>query len=382
MVRTFQLCRSRLDELSDIRLTAGFGPFDNAKLSRARRRDNVDDRAHDAVFALLNSIPSKHKQMLWLSTSCDSRSEDPSMMPSSGPVTAARPGTPSRVIQGYFPGGRPSMLQPSLPRGPRPAASVGARPGPPGFSIGSHDTSASATGALQPARPNLPAPVRPGALQPAMPPRPQMPQPILPQVARPATVQPQAGNAFALPFNFTLKPRGSGQPLPESIQKKMEAFFNTSFADVRVHVGHEAPSIGALAFTLGTDLYFAPGQYNPQSSHGQQLLGHELTHVVQQRAGRVPNPLGTSVAVVQDPALEAEAERMALRAASASVPIQAKMAAPGSVSSSLAGNVSRPTTVAANGAILPARFGSLGLGAAKAGTSFACEAAGRRKASS
>ena len=97
----------------------------------------------------------------------------------------------------------------------------------------------------------------------------------------------------------------------------MESFFNTSFADVRVHVGQEAQSDRRLAFTHGTDLYFAPGQYNPQSSQGQQLLGHELTHVLQQRAGRVRNPLGSGVAVVQDPALEAEAERMGLRAASA-----------------------------------------------------------------
>jgi Domain of unknown function (DUF4157) len=42
----------------------------------------------------------------------------------------------------------------------------------------------------------------------------------------------------------------------------MESFFNTSFADVRVHVGHEAAAIGALAFTHGADLYFAPGQYD------------------------------------------------------------------------------------------------------------------------
>jgi len=40
------------------------------------------------------------------------------------------------------------------------------------------------------------------------------------------------------------------------------------------------------------------------------LLGHELTHVMQQRAGRVANPFGSGVAVVQDQALEAEADRM------------------------------------------------------------------------
>jgi hypothetical protein len=126
-------------------------------------------------------------------------------------------------------------------------------------------------------------------------------------------VQPHAGNAFALPENFALKPRGSGQRLPESIQKKMESFFNTSFADVRVHVGNEAPLIGALAFTHGTDLYFAPGQYNPHSTHGQQLLGHELSHVLQQRAGRVRNPFGSGIAVVQDHAMEAEAAATAMR---------------------------------------------------------------------
>jgi hypothetical protein len=99
------------------------------------------------------------------------------------------------------------------------------------------------------------------------------------------------------------------------VQKKMESFFGTDFSDVRVHVGQEASSIGALAFTYGSDLYFAHGQYDPHTSHGQRLLGHELTHVLQQRAGRVRNPFGSGVAVVQDPGLEAEAERMGVRIA-------------------------------------------------------------------
>jgi hypothetical protein len=95
----------------------------------------------------------------------------------------------------------------------------------------------------------------------------------------------------------------------------MESFFGASFADVRVHVGPQAAAIGALAFTQGTHIHFAPGQYNPASPQGQQILGHELTHVVQQRAGRVRNPFGSGVAVVQDVALEAEAERLGRRAA-------------------------------------------------------------------
>jgi hypothetical protein len=161
---------------------------------------------------------------------------------------------------------------------------------------------------------------RPMAVQPA-----GRPGPILPNAARPGVVQPAVGNALAVPPGFHLRPSALGQRLPEAVQRKMEAFFGTSFADVRVHLGGEAASIGALAFTHGSDLYFAPGQYNPRTIQGQERLGHELAHVVQQRVGRVRNPMGSGVAVVQDPALEAEAERMGRRAAAMPSPVQAKM---------------------------------------------------------
>ena len=130
-----------------------------------------------------------------------------------------------------------------------------------------------------------------------------------------APVQPAvAGDAFAIPDGrLRLRPPGSGQRLPGAVQAGMESLFGASFGDVRVHVGSEAPSIGALAFTLGTDIYFAPGQYAPETAQGQRLLAHELTHVVQQRQGRVRNPFGSGLAVVQDRALEAEADRMALK---------------------------------------------------------------------
>jgi len=70
----------------------------------------------------------------------------------------------------------------------------------------------------------------------------------------------------------------------------MEGFFQADFSGVRVHEGTAAQTIGALAFTLGEALHFAPGLYDPASRAGMKLLGHELTHVVQQRAGRVANP--------------------------------------------------------------------------------------------
>ena len=122
------------------------------------------------------------------------------------------------------------------------------------------------------------------------------------------------GRAFALPANAEVSARGPGSPLPAGVRQKMESFFSADFSDVRVHVGPQAGSIGAQAYTQGSDIFFTPGLYSPESSHSQRLLGHELTHVVQQRAGRVRNPFGAGVAVVQDPGLEAEAESMGLRA--------------------------------------------------------------------
>lgn len=141
--------------------------------------------------------------------------------------------------------------------------------------------------------------------------RPRLPiSPRHPGVPQPS---PARGPAIQVPPGaLHLKPSQNGQRLPEAIQRRMEALFGTSFLDVRVHVGTEASAIGAAAFTHGTDLYFAHGQYNPGSPHGQRLLGHELTHVVQQRSGHVRNPFESGIAIVQDPRLEAEAERMGL----------------------------------------------------------------------
>jgi hypothetical protein len=144
----------------------------------------------------------------------------------------------------------------------------------------------------------------------------------------PPVVQPHGPtNATALPESLANFATMGGDPLPPNVRQKMESFFGTSFADVRVHVGPHASAIGALAFTQGSHIHFAPGQYNPVTPQGQAILGHELTHVVQQRSGRVRNPFGSGVAVVQDHSLESEADRMGERAASHRLPVQGKMAA-------------------------------------------------------
>ncbi|BAY79305.1 hypothetical protein NIES25_57890 (plasmid) [Nostoc linckia NIES-25] len=109
-----------------------------------------------------------------------------------------------------------------------------------------------------------------------------------------------------------------GQHLPEPVQQKMQMSLGTDFSDVRIHTDGQAEKLGSQAFASGNNLHFAQGKYDPNSESGQALIGHELTHVVQQRQGRVnaPNQSGAGNAtVVQDEALEAEADKLGDRAA-------------------------------------------------------------------
>ena len=80
--------------------------------------------------------------------------------------------------------------------------------------------------------------------------------------------------------------RGRGQPLSPGLRRYFEPRFGRGLSQVRIHTGREASStataIRARAYTLGADVVFAPGQYQPDSSRGRRLLAHELTHVIQQ----------------------------------------------------------------------------------------------------
>ena len=64
-----------------------------------------------------------------------------------------------------------------------------------------------------------------------------------------------------------------------------------SFADVRVHTDSRAHDLtrraAARAFTVKNNLFFAPGEFQPETPDGRRLLAHELTHVVQQGASGV-----------------------------------------------------------------------------------------------
>ncbi len=83
-----------------------------------------------------------------------------------------------------------------------------------------------------------------------------------------------------------LQRKGPGQPMPDVARAPMEAHFGADLSDVRVHTDGEAKSLNqeldAQAFTVGKDIFFSEGKYNPTSSEGQGLLAHEVTHVGQQ----------------------------------------------------------------------------------------------------
>ncbi|MCP4138643.1 MAG: DUF4157 domain-containing protein [bacterium] len=83
--------------------------------------------------------------------------------------------------------------------------------------------------------------------------------------------------------------KGGGQPLPDSTGRYYKARFNRDFDHVRIHTGSRANelarAINARAFTTGNDIFFAKGEYNPAGREGKKLIAHELTHVVQQKAG-------------------------------------------------------------------------------------------------
>ena len=82
--------------------------------------------------------------------------------------------------------------------------------------------------------------------------------------------------------------RSGGSRLEPRIQTQMESAMGADFSRVKVHTDSQADqlsqSIQAKAFTTGNDVFFKQGAYNPDSRGGQELLAHELTHVVQQGA--------------------------------------------------------------------------------------------------
>nr|WP_277881636.1 GNAT family N-acetyltransferase [Phormidium sp. FACHB-592] len=109
--------------------------------------------------------------------------------------------------------------------------------------------------------------------------------------------------------------------MPAPLRTHMESAFNASFANVKIHEGNHVGAVGAIAYTQGNDVHFAPGQFNPDTRSGKALIGHELAHVLQQRQGRVkPTTQVNGLPVNDQSNLEQEADTLGQKAAQMKTP--------------------------------------------------------------
>lgn len=95
-----------------------------------------------------------------------------------------------------------------------------------------------------------------------------------------------AGRMEQAPASVDRALAGPGRPLEPALRQGMEQRFGYDFSRVRVHAGdaaaQSARDVRAYAYTLGHDIVFGAGQYDPGTQRGRRLIAHELTHVVQQ----------------------------------------------------------------------------------------------------
>ena len=119
---------------------------------------------------------------------------------------------------------------------------------------------------------------------------------------------------------------GGGAPLDDGVRADMEGRFGQGFGDVRVHTDAKASasaeSVGADAYTVGSNIVFRSGRFDTSSTVGQRTLAHELTHVVQQRSGPVdgtPAPGGINLSNPSD-RFEQAAEHTAAQVMSGAAP--------------------------------------------------------------
>jgi hypothetical protein len=122
----------------------------------------------------------------------------------------------------------------------------------------------------------------------------------------------------------------SGRPLEQRTRAEMESKFGADFGQVRIHTDavaeNSALAASARAITIGQDIAFGSGFYDPATSAGKRLIAHELAHVIQQnqQSGRC-----VSRAAAESEARQAGADVASGRAAavtgSASVGAQADL---------------------------------------------------------
>ena len=92
--------------------------------------------------------------------------------------------------------------------------------------------------------------------------------------------------------------RGGGRPLDTGLARQFSRALGRDMSDIRVHTGPTAAmltrAVSARAFTTGRDIFFAPGQYQPGTPAGRELIAHESAHADQQADAPMSGPLVVS----------------------------------------------------------------------------------------
>ena len=124
--------------------------------------------------------------------------------------------------------------------------------------------------------------------------------------------EPHAGGETEtyLPNSAMVENLGHQVDMPVVMREKMEGAFGMDLSAVKLYENKAVGKAGAEAVTQGSNIAFAPGKLDFSSTHGQALLGHEISHVASQARGEVKGS-----GLVNDSALEARADREGMMAA-------------------------------------------------------------------
>jgi hypothetical protein len=109
---------------------------------------------------------------------------------------------------------------------------------------------------------------------------------------------------------------GGGASVDKGMRSRAEAVTGADLGSVRIHIGEAsqqaAESVSALAYTVGHDIHFGAGQYQPGTTEGDKLIAHELAHAAQQGPSGSASQAKLEVSQEGDPA-EVEADAVAAR---------------------------------------------------------------------
>ncbi len=169
-----------------------------------------------------------------------------------------------------------------------------------------------------------------------------------------------AGSSFGdlpapgkVPATLSVTDEGAGVAPDAAVRARVEATTGADLSGARVHTGsssqESASALRASAFTVGQDIHFAAGQYQPATAAGGHLLAHELVHTVQQKSGPPGAQLKSSEVSQEGDAAEVEADHIAgiaMSGAAARVAPVARAAAISRGPATLSGNPAEKTDAA------------------------------------